>query len=254
MKSNNTWILLRGLAREKGHWGPFPEQLKEAFPGREVLCIDLPGVGEFRELSSPTRMQEIFEFVRGQAVEKAKAQSSFTLLAISLGGMVAMEWMRQRPSDLSGCVMINTSVGPLSPIYRRLRWQVWGRFLRLVTMKSPRERERAIIELLMNNEEVRAGALALWSKLAMERPIRHRVVLHQLLAASRYEGLTEPTSVPVLLLSGLGDRLVDPSCSQDLQERWGWSLERHPWAGHDLPWDDPEWTLNKLRAWAGAKA
>src|SRR4051812_33518924 len=100
MKAESTaWILLRGLAREKEHWGPFVEQIQAAFPGDEVLAIDLPGVGEFATESSPQTISEIFAFVRAQCVARAKSQAQFKLLAMSLGGMVAMEWLEQRPED-----------------------------------------------------------------------------------------------------------------------------------------------------------
>ena len=41
----STWILLRGLARESGHWGAFTAQFARAMPGCEVLALDLPGNG-----------------------------------------------------------------------------------------------------------------------------------------------------------------------------------------------------------------
>jgi pimeloyl-ACP methyl ester carboxylesterase len=247
---SRTWILLRGLGRESGHWGDFPERLRESFSADRVLTLDLPGAGRFRDHAGPADMGAIFQFVRAQAIERAPVDTRFTLLTVSLGGMVAMEWMRARPSDLAGCVLINTSASALSPMYNRLRWQVWGDIAKILTITSPREREKAIIDLLMNREEARHAATPLWCRLASEHPVSLRTQFNQLFAAARFKGLTAPVNVPVLLLNGLGDRLVDPSCSSALHEKWGWPLERHPWAGHDLPWDDPEWTLEHLRAWA----
>jgi pimeloyl-[acyl-carrier protein] methyl ester esterase len=250
MTENNTWILLRGLGREKAHWGQMIEQFQTTFAGDQVLFIDLPGTGEFRDLSGPMSIEEIFTFVRAKAIERARSQDRFRIVAMSLGAMVAMEWMRQKPSDLSGAVLVNTSLKSLSPMYHRMRWQVWREFARLATLQNMREREKGLVELLINSEEGQAKALTLWTKLAVEHPVRFRVSLNQLWAASRYEGLREKTDVPVLLLSSLGDRLVDPSCSTALHEKWSWPIERHPWAGHDLPWDDPEWFLQKIKAWS----
>jgi hypothetical protein len=34
-----------------------------------------------------------------------------------------------------------------------------------------------------------------------------------------------------------------------LHEKWGWPIERHPWAGHDLPWDDPQWVISQIDTW-----
>jgi pimeloyl-ACP methyl ester carboxylesterase len=249
-KGPRVWVFLRGLAREKGHWGSFLERFQETFPGDHVMGMDAPGVGEFRDLNCPRSMPQIFQFVRGRVVERTSAQARFSIVAISMGGMVALEWMRQRPDELECCVLMNTSLKSLSPIYQRLRWQVWRRFLNVVSTQIPRDRERALIELLMNSEDARQRALPLWIKLAVEHPVRYSNFLNQLLAAATFHGFKEKPSVPVLLLSSLGDRFTDPSCSEALHEKWGWPVECHPWAGHDLPWDDPEWVLQKIRRWS----
>lgn len=246
MKADDTWILLRGLSREKGHWGTFSEEFRAAHPGRDVLEIDLPGTGEFRDVTSPTGVAGITAFVRAKAIERARANSRFKLLAISLGGMVAMEWMRAKPEELSAVVLMNTSSSTLSPFYNRLRWQVWPQFLKLAVNQVPREREKAIIELLINDEDARARALPAWTKIAVDRLPSYRTVFNQLLAASRFRDLEHKTEVPVLVLSALGDRFVDPSCSTALHEKWGWPIARHPWGGHDLPWDDGPWCIRKI--------
>ena len=49
------WILLRGLTRERAHWGDFPERLRAAFPGQQFHLVDLPGTGiHYREASPAT--------------------------------------------------------------------------------------------------------------------------------------------------------------------------------------------------------
>ena len=249
-----TWILLRGLGREQGHWGPFSDIFASNFPDDEVLMIDLPGAGEFRDLTSPRDMNGIFQFVRAQAIERTKAQAQFCLVSISLGAMVALEWLKQRPDDLSGCVLINSSSKAVSPIFHRLRWQVWRKFLSLITITSPREREKAIIELVINSEAARERALPLWYRLAVERPIRYINFTNQLLAASRFKTLPAHPDVPMLILCGLGDRFVDPSCSILMHEKMKWPVEKHPWGGHDLTWDDPQWVTQKIRSWSEASA
>lgn len=250
MKSKSrSWILLRGLGREKGHWGPFAEQFKARFAEDEVLTLDLPGAGEFRDLNSPRSMTEIFQFVRGQAVERAKAQASFNLVALSLGGMVALEWLRQKPDDLSGCVLINSSSKALSPMTQRMRWQVWSSVVKILAIQSPRERERALTELVINSPEAQEKAAPLWARLAVEHPIRYKNFLNQLVAAGRFSALPPSSAVPVLLLTSLGDRLVDPDCSLALHRKTGWPIEKHPWGGHDLTWDDPEWVIQHIQSW-----
>lgn len=250
-RSSSTWILIRGLAREQGHWGAFRDQFAASLPkGDDVLAIDLPGTGEHYQESSPMTMSSIFNHVRGEAIARTREQNQFKILAVSMGAMVAMEWLKQKPQDLSGCVLINSSSRSLSPAYRRLRWQIWGDFVKLAGEQNLRERERGILDLLLNNPEARAEALPLWAKIATERPVSYPNFFRQLTASATFGGLEKAPDVPTLLLNGLGDRFVDPSCSTQLHERYGWPIFRHPWAGHDTTWDDPQWVIDKIKLWA----
>lgn len=244
------WILLRGLGREKGHWGSFPARLEEVLPGAAVVPVDLPGTGEYRLESSPWTVAEILPLVRDRAMERAAPASRVRLIAISLGAMVAVEWLKRSPRDLEGAVLINTSMRGLSPATMRLRWQVWPRIARLLTRQTAaRDRERDLVEMLINSEERRAEALVEWTNLATARPVPVTNTLRQLTAGALYEFQPFECRLPVLILSGLGDRFVDPSCSQVLHERTGWPIERHPWGGHDLTWDDPAWVANAISKW-----
>ena len=83
-------ILLRGLAREQGHWGSFADLVPAIKGVAEVVSIDLPGNGEFYKLSSPATIGEMAEFVHSHNPFLA-SEKPIALVAISLGGMVAME-------------------------------------------------------------------------------------------------------------------------------------------------------------------
>lgn len=244
----STWILLRGLSRESGHWGGFKDRFAASRPQDQVLTLDLPGTGSHLDQASPRTISQIFQLVRAEAIERVDRSHKIKLLAVSLGGMVAAEWARQSPDELAACVLINTSSKSISPFYQRLRWQIWREFFKILTIQAVRERERQVLELLCNNAQAREAALPLWAKIGQERPVSYLCFFNQIVAASRYSGLSS-TQVPTLVLSGLGDRLVDPSCSTDIHNKFGWPIFRHPWAGHDLPWDDPQWVLDKIEEW-----
>lgn len=243
------WILLRGLTRESGHWGPFADQFAAKVPNDQVITLDLPGTGSRLNEVSPRTIDGIYRAVRAEAFKRLAPGQPIKLLAVSLGAMVAAEWVRQSPQELSGCILINTSSRLYSPFYHRLRWQVWQDFIRILTIQVVREREKQIIALLFNNTTAREVALPLWTKIATERPVSYGNFFRQILAASSYKGFSESSKVPMLLLNGLGDRLVDPSCSTRIHKKLNWPIHRHPWAGHDLPWDDPEWVIEKIHGW-----
>ncbi|RYY52271.1 MAG: alpha/beta hydrolase, partial [Comamonadaceae bacterium] len=55
-----TWVLLRGLTREAGHWGAFPDLLRAQLQsGTRVIALDLPGNGALHAQRSPARIEEL---------------------------------------------------------------------------------------------------------------------------------------------------------------------------------------------------
>ena len=87
------WLLLRGLAREQRHWGRFPDALRSQLPDDQVFCLDLPGTGTEHQRKSPLEIAGIARDVRARfAGLRAQHPGPWRLLAVSLGGMVAMQW------------------------------------------------------------------------------------------------------------------------------------------------------------------
>src|SRR4051812_8242565 len=129
------WVFIRGLAREKGHWGDFPEFFSRQFPNSHIEAIDLPGIGDNADISSPTSIARIMELVRDEALEKFNDEK-FAVLAVSLGAMIAMEWMKQHPNDLEAAVLINSSAKG-SALYKRLRYQIWPQFITMIANTTP---------------------------------------------------------------------------------------------------------------------
>ena len=128
-EAGKNWILLRGLSRESAHWGAFVPLLQASFPDAKVTLLDLPGTGRFYQEDSPNTINGITEQVRSLAQSEGLLEQPVTILALSLGAMVAWEWMLSHPKDISGAALINTSFAGLSPFYQRLRWQSYGKFL-----------------------------------------------------------------------------------------------------------------------------
>ncbi len=243
------WLLLRGLARESAHWGDFVPLLQAAFLEAKITTLDLPGTGRFYQDQSPKTIKAIADVVRNHAFEQGLIQSPVTILALSLGGMVAWEWLHNYPEDVSGAVLISTSFAGLNPFYQRLRWQGYGKILALLTQRKLYQRELAIIQLVNNSRDKDEKIAKDWERIQREHPVSLKTMCNQMLAATNYEpNPAEPTQ-PVLLLNSKGDRLVAPSCSETIQKKWHLELRTHPWAGHDLTVDDGSWAVLQLQDW-----
>ncbi len=243
------WLLLRGLARESAHWGDFIPLLQATFPDAAVTMLDLPGTGRFHEEVSPLTIKAITSAVRHHALNNGCLHQPATILAISLGAMVAWEWMKNYPDDICGASLINTSFADSSPFYHRLRWQSYGKFAGLMTKRNLLSREIAILQLVSNLRDQDEQISIAWEKIQNQRPISLKNSFRQIIAAAGYRpGKIKPRQ-PVLLINGKGDRLVAPICSETIHKKWHLKLRSHPWGGHDLTLDDGAWVALQLKNW-----
>lgn len=243
------WILLRGLTRESGHWGNFITKLKAAFPEANICPIDLPGTGVYYKQLSPDNIPAITGQVRAIAQENGWLNESINVLGISLGGMVALDWLMTHPKEIHTGVFVNISLGGLSPFYQRLRWQSLPAIIRVILKTKIYDRELGIIQLISNRKEGYTSLAKLWYRIQCERPVKLKNAYAQIVAAARYRVPAKPPSVPVLLLNSASDRLVAPECSEAIAKLWGVSFARQQWAGHDLTSDDPDWVIAQYQNW-----
>ncbi|MFA9217013.1 MAG: alpha/beta fold hydrolase [Sphingomonadaceae bacterium] len=246
------WVLLRGLMREQRHWGDFPAQLAQALPDAVIVTPDLPGNGSQHRQPSPTRVAAMVDACRADLRQRGLAPP-YALLALSLGGMAAVDWASRYPDEISRCVLVNTSMRPYSRFYQRLRWRNYPVLLAQLLRGGHAARERLILRLTSNHHgaaSVAGGALlARWTRYQHDAPVSAPNGLRQLLAAARFRAPSSRPAVPLLLLASRADRLVDARCSRQLAAAWQAPLVLHPSAGHDLPLDDGAWLIARLRDW-----
>ena len=253
MSGSSTWVLLRGLMREQRHWGSFPATLARALPGARIVTPDLPGNGTRHEEDSATRVAAMVESCRADLLARAIAPP-YHLLALSLGGMVAVEWAHRYPQEIARCVLLNTSMRPHSPFYRRLRWQNYGALLRQLLLGDAASQEALILRLTSSrNAHGNPALLADWRSYQQQFPVSRRNALRQLLSAARYRAPDNRPAMPVLVMAGAQDRLVDYRCSQRLARAWQADCLIHGDAGHDLPLDEGAWVAQSVARWLGGE-
>lgn len=245
-----TWVFLRGLIRQHRHWEDFPARFQAAFPDAVILTPDLPGNGDLHDRESPTDIAGMVDSVRKQIASRG-VHGPVHVLALSLGAMTAIEWMRQEPAEIERAVLINTSIGGLNGITERLRPENYPGILKSLVFNNREERERFILDITTNLFTDKAALAQKWAGYAKEQPTSRMNGLRQLIAAGTY---TAPAARPhehVLVLQSLGDHLVDPVCSTRVAETWRWPMASHPTAGHDLALDDSAWIIAQVKDWLG---
>lgn len=247
-KKTEKWFFMRGLVREAGHWSGFLERFEEAFPHREAIPLDIPGNGKRFLEASPLSVSGMAEAVREEFL--ARKGESNHLFALSLGAMVALEWMRRWPADMQSAVLLNTSVRGLSPLHHRLRPRNYWRILKMTLLGGLERKERTILEMTSHSRHRFDELTRDWIEIQRQRPVSTANSLRQLIAASRFHPPKERPALPVLILNGAGDQLVHPSCSQALGQHWNLPVRVHPSAGHDLTLDAGDWVLEQLHSFS----
>jgi pimeloyl-ACP methyl ester carboxylesterase len=253
---SQTWVLLRGLTRERRHWGAFPAALAAALTDScadsRVVEIDLPGNGELNGEPSPWNIEAMVEHCR-QALRQSALPPPYRVVAMSMGAMAATAWAARYPAEITAAVLINTSMRPFSPLHHRLLPRNYGSLLRLfLGNPTPTEIEEAVLRMTSHHHQGDTALRDTWAAYRRERPVSRINALAQLWAAARFRAPVERPFRQVMLMTSRLDALVDTQCSVALAAAWQCTLISHGFAGHDLPLDDPEWVVRHAVEWVSS--
>src|SRR5205085_5789547 len=100
----------------------------------------------------------------------ALGPANWGFFAMSLGGMVAMEWCAAHPRDFSSLVLANTSGGNLNRPWERMRPRILPQIALALASRDALARERRIL-LLTTRVHRENGLAAEWASFHGERPI-----------------------------------------------------------------------------------
>lgn len=253
MSNRRTWVLLRGLVREQRHWGKFPDALQACLPDDEVILYDFPGNGQRNKEKSATRIVDMANDVRDSVFNHSIDQPVY-IIALSMGAMVAVEWMDKHPEECAGAVLISTSLRGLNPFYERLLPSNYPMILKsLIVPGDIHRKENRILTMVSNivaNDPAESNATVnLWVDYAEQNPVSSMNGLRQLIAAMHFRMPIRRPEVPMLVLRSLADNMVSPECSAALARQWQLPIDTHETSGHDIPLDDAEWVCEKIVQW-----
>lgn len=238
------WIFLRGMSRGQGHWGDFVERFQSANPTAKVELLDLPGNGFRYQDTSPLKISDYVDDMRMHS-KLLKSSGSVNMVALSLGGMIAANWMQRFPADLAKVVLINTSAGNVSSVSERMLISNYAKIILSATEKDPLLREEIILNMVVNNKQRLRSVLPQMASHSVACPFSPNNFARQLWAAAR-ASFPEQCPGEVFVVGSEGDRLVSVNCSKQIAKMWKLEPILHPWAGHDLPVDDPQWLIDLL--------
>lgn len=232
-------LLIRGLLRESRHWLSFPALLSEKLQ-RPVFTLDLPGCGALYKEKSAASVPALRQQLQQQWAQRYPQYQgkAVHLVAISMGGMLALDWALAAPEQVNSVVLINSSSAGLNPFWQRLQPRNYLKVL-LCLLAGPLQREELIWQMTVKSP-LQPDVLKQWQHWAIENPVSRINALRQLWAASRFRVQQSP-ACPVCVVSGLNDQLVSPLCSQALATVLNAALLTHADSGHDLPLEAGPW-------------
>lgn len=241
--------LVIGLTKESRHWSEeFIEELKTKLKPNSIQLVDLPGSGKLHHEKSPLSMEEI--------VDRARSQFTFhpghqrIVIAISLGGMSAWSWVTRHPDDFTHMVMINSSLGNLSPFWKRVQPKAIFQFFRIAPTKRPTKKEKLILDLCSNDPAKAEKVYPKWVKIGEEANMTLLNTVRQIIAASRFNPKLKP-KIPLLVVASKHDRLAHFSCSEAIAEhaKAKLVLTDRPEVGHAFHVDGPELLADSIQSW-----
>ena len=247
-------FLVIGLTKESAHWDEsFVTALKEKFQTNEVIALDLPGSGQYLNKTSPLTMEGVVKETRANYQKFLQGDTHNILVAISLGGMVATEWLKHYPADFERFVIINSSFKGFSPVYKRVQPWAIQKMLQVFVSQTPEAKEHHTIDLCSNNPDVYDSVKEKWVNIAKVRPMAKSNMLRQLIAGALYSPNHRP-SIPTLIIAAKHDKLAHYSCSKKLHEKWGgdFHLIEDERIGHGVHIDAPEKLAMIIHDWATA--
>ena len=264
-------VLIRGLARESGHWGEFvtllknklsPYTQKESTDNQsqmDVFTPDCLGCGKFYKETATTSIAATTDHIRQQIFPSngVAKPSPLILVGLSMGAMIAMDWAARYPDEIKGLVIINTSTGE-QVFWWRVRLTALPKVL-FALIAPTSLREVTMLKLVSNNTEQYPKNIKDWCEIQKNSPVTRSTIIRQLIAAARFriklyldkqtEMDNQKKTPQGLVLVSNQDRLVSSRCSKALAKIMKWPIKVNDNAGHDLPLDDPEWVVNHIVTW-----
>lgn len=243
MTGKRHWILLRGLGRDKRHWGEFVAHFADSFADDKVTTLDTCGNGCYADMKSPLSIKGYTEHCRELLTDD---ELPVHLVALSLGGMIAMDWTQRYPDEVASVTLINTSAANLTSMFQRINLKTLAKLVTaLLFSRRNFDIEKAIYQATSNNR-FELKTVEKWQLFRDDKTTSISNLLRQLFAASRFK-LDELAVSRQLVLVSRNDRLVSSNAGVAIAEHLKCQIKYHSDAGHDLPLDDGQWIIDQIK-------
>ena len=235
-------LFVHGFPLSRGAW---QKQLEALRSSHRVIAPDLRGCGGSETGTGAITMAQFAEDLH--ALLQQLATGPVVLIGHSMGGYVALAFVRQYPEMVSGLVLVSTKAGKDTPKAAAAR---------RATAASVRAKGVPVVikamapKMLAADNQDRAMAEQVRGFMAPSKPAG---VIGALLGmAERLDATAELAriSVPTLVITGAEDLLISPAESEALVRAIpGSQLNVIPHAGHLVAFEQPDKFNHVLEEW-----
>lgn len=235
-------VFLHGFPLNRKVWHKQIEALRSSY---RVIAPDLRGLGDNEAQPGPTTMAQCAADLH--TLLQQLATGPVVLIGHSMGGYVALAFVRQFPEMLRGLVLVSTKAGQDSAEAAAGR--------RVMAKKVEAEGVQAVVDamapkmLAADNQDARMIADVL-GFMATSRPASVIGALLGMAERPDSTALLEQLAVPTLVVTGADDTLIPPSESEALAGTIrNAQLKVLPHAGHLVAFEQPDEFNHVLREW-----
>lgn len=245
-------LFIHGWGMNSGVWADMAEYLEQLFPQRLIRCVDLPGYGQsstygLNELGGGYTSQTL-----AQSLEPLLEGKQTTIIAWSMGGLVAIQMLADRIR--ANTLLVNSRhTGEMSAVSKLLLvsstprfvqaedWQyavearIFEEFSRSLSNDHQATLRRFLAIQAMGSRTAREDIKTLQAQLFLRGEPDEKALesgLQILLKEDKRQQLQAITDVPVCLIAGKQDTLAKYQGQKELARQDNISLFTIPSAGH----------------------
>ena len=230
-----TVVLVNGLADDLESWGYQTPALVEA--GFRVLTFDNRGVGESDKPAGPYTTKLFAEDTK--ALVDGLGITGFHLVGVSMGGMIAQEYVLAHPGDVRSLIPACTYAAP-GPFCSRM-FALWEEMAEAMGLKSVMQ-DVTLWAFTQEFFETRGEELAEFEEAMATLTMPIDAYLAQLSSIQTHDATARlgEITVPTTVIAGETDILIPVELSRRLQQGIAGSDWLTVPGGHACIWEHPD--------------
>ena len=151
-------FVLRGLIRGGVYSVGSTEKMKDTIiqnlgisaENVKIHNLEIKGNGNKFNQTSATRIEDMIEDVRADFQKMRNPNSEAVLVAISLGGMIGINWANKYPKDFAKAFILNSSLPTYCGLFDRVLPSSWYRLASGALSSDPFEKESLIFDVIIS--------------------------------------------------------------------------------------------------------